>query len=127
MALLTALRLFASGAYDAELSQQHHWLEQLALTLAGHPVQCRLILSSDQQSLPTLEITLDEAALGRSAFDVCRSLRNGTPGVYVGHWGLEQRQLIVNPLHLNEADTKTLARRLAEELQPHTVRPAQTS
>jgi L-seryl-tRNA(Ser) seleniumtransferase len=118
MALLTALRLFASGAYDAELDQQHGWLEHIAASLAGHPASCRLMKSSDGESLPWLEITLDEAALRRSAFDVCRSLRNGTPGVYVGHWGLEQRQLIVNPLHLNDRDVKTLVRRLSEELQP---------
>ncbi len=117
MALLTALRLFASGAYDAELDQQHRWLEEIAASLEGHPASCRLIRSSNGENLPWLEITLDEASLRRSAFEVCRSLRNGTPGVYVGHWGLEQGQLIVNPLHLNESDVNTLVRRLSEELQ----------
>ncbi|MES2793638.1 MAG: aminotransferase class V-fold PLP-dependent enzyme [Planctomycetota bacterium] len=117
MAVLTALRLFASGAYDAELAQQHCWLEQIAATLAGHPVQCRLVRPADPHSLPSLEITVDETRLGRTAFEVCRSLRNGTPGVYVGHWGLEQHQLIVNPLHLNDSDAEILAQRLADELR----------
>ena len=121
MAVLTALRLFASGAYDAEIAGHHQSLQQLAAALIGLPANCRLIESADQQSLPWLEITLDEATLGRSAFEVCRSLRNGTPGVYVGHWGLEQRQLIVNPLHLNSADYAVLTRRLSEELQPRVV------
>jgi D-glucosaminate-6-phosphate ammonia-lyase len=116
MSVLTALRLFVSGAYDAELADQHRWLEQIATALAGYPVACRLIRGNSPDSLPSLEITLDEDALGRSAFDVCRALRKGTPGVYVGHWGLEQRQLIVNPLHLSDAHTTQLARRLCEEL-----------
>ena len=118
MALLTALRLFTSGAYDAELIQQRSWLEQIAGKLASCPVECRLVLPADQTALPSLEITVDEARLGRTAVEVCRELRNGTPGVFVGHWGLPDKQLIINPLHLNETDAITLARRLTEELQP---------
>lgn len=118
MAVLTALRLFASGAYDAELAQQDRRLEQIAVRLAGLPVSCRLVKSADPQCLNSLEITLDEATLGRSTLEVCRSLRKGTPGIYVGHWGLEQCQLIVNPLHLNDGNSLILAERLAEELQP---------
>ncbi len=117
MAVLTALRLFASGAYDAELVFHERRLQQIATRLAGLPVGCRLVKSADSQSLPTLEITLDEVALGRSAFDICRSLRNGNPSVYVGHWGLEHCQLIVNPLHISDKNAVLLATRLVEELQ----------
>lgn len=118
MALLTALRLFTSGAYDAELQQQRSWLEQIAAKLNDRPVRCRLIVPADPAALPSLEITIDEDRLGRSAFDVCRQLRQGTPGVFVGHWGLPDKQLIINPLHLNETDAVILGRRLAEELLP---------
>ena len=118
MAVLTALRLFASGAYDAELASQQQSLQELAASMAGLPARCRVIESADQQSLPWLEITLDETALGRSALDVCRRLRDGTPGVYVGHWGLELGQLIINPLHLKHADYAHLAQRMSQELQP---------
>ncbi len=118
MAVLTALRLFASGAYDHELAEKRLLLQQITAALSGHPVHCRLIEPGDQQGLPSLEITLDEQALGRSAFEICRSLRSGTPAVYVGHWGLEQHQLIVHPLHLTAANTAVLAQRLSAELQP---------
>jgi seryl-tRNA(Sec) selenium transferase len=115
-ALLTALELFQAGTYDAELPAMKRWLEQVATSLASLPVTCRHIIPDNQQSPPILEIELDEAQLGRSAFQVCRRLRRGTPPVQVGHGKLAERMLIINPLHLNDARTAVLAQRLREEL-----------
>jgi L-seryl-tRNA(Ser) seleniumtransferase len=118
VALLTALRLFTEGAYDDELPAQRRRLEQVAAALEGLPVRCRLIVPGDGQSLPLLEIGLDESAVGRSALEVCRSLRRGKPSVQVGHGLLYEGKLVVNPLHLNDERTAILARRLREELTP---------
>lgn len=115
-ALLTALDLFASGAYDAELPHYRGWLERIAADLARSPVNCCVCDKGDGQSLPWLEITLDERALGRTAFDVCRSLRNGSPPIYVSHGKLDQKALVIHPLCLNADRAATLARRLCEEL-----------
>jgi len=115
MALLTALKLFTSGAYDAELIQKRNWLEQIAEGLALSPVHCHLTVPSDGQALPSLDIQLDEHQLGRTAFAVCRSLREGTPGVFVGHWRLRDATLVINPLHLNENNVPRLIQRLQEE------------
>ena len=54
--------------------------------------------------------------LGRTAFDVCRSLRTGAPPVYVGHGKLRDGILVVNPLCLDDETAVSLARRLQEEL-----------
>jgi len=116
VALLTALRLFTSGAYDQELPEKRRLLEQVASALQGLSVRCRLITPADGQSLPLLEIALDEAALGRSAVDVCRALRRGRPSVQVGHGLLADGTLLLNPLHLNAERTSVLSRRLREEL-----------
>lgn len=118
MALLTALNLFADGAYDAEIAQHFRWLEQIASGLETCAVRCCLVEPASSGGMPSLEITIDEATLGRTAFEVCRRLRQGTPPVYVGHWGLPQSQLIINPLHLNDERTAILTRRLVEELRP---------
>jgi L-seryl-tRNA(Ser) seleniumtransferase len=64
-----------------------------------------------------LEIAVDEAALGRSALEVCRSLRRGAPPVYVGHGMLDEGKLAINPLHLNASRTEILIQRLREELK----------
>ncbi len=111
-ALLTALKLFTSGAYDRELADMERRLQQVASALAKAPVRCHL-LASDGQSYPLLEITLTGSS---SAFDVCRALRRGKPSVQVGHLKLAQGTLVINPLHLNDERTAALIRRLRDEL-----------
>jgi L-seryl-tRNA(Ser) seleniumtransferase len=118
VALLTALRLFTQGVYDTELPAQHRWLKQVAAALEGLPVRCRVVDPADGQSLPLLEITLDEVCLRRPALEVCRALRRGKPPVQVGHGLLHEGKLIINPLLLNDERTSVLARRLHEELTP---------
>jgi L-seryl-tRNA(Ser) seleniumtransferase len=115
-ALLTALELFASGQYDAELSEKRRLLEQLANELKDLAVQCRLLASEDGQRLPILEITLDHKRPGASALEVCRRLRLGKPSVQVGHAKLSEGTLIINPMHLNAERAAALVRRLREEL-----------
>src|SRR5206468_7276303 len=91
IALLTALKLFTSGAYDRELADMRRWLQQTADGLSAAPVQCHIHGAAADESLSMLEITIDERALGRSATDVCRRLRQGKPPVQVGHGKLAER------------------------------------
>ncbi|MSQ97409.1 MAG: aminotransferase class V-fold PLP-dependent enzyme [Gemmataceae bacterium] len=111
-ALLTALKLFTSGAYDRELADMARMLQQIADALKKLPVRCQL-LPSDGQLYPLLEITL---TAGKSAFEVCRALRRGKPSVQVNHGQLAAGKLVINPLHLNDERTAALIRRLQEEL-----------
>ncbi len=115
VALLTALKLFSSGAYDAELAEKTQLLERILASLAGL-AKCQLIPSPNGQSLPLLEILVDESRLGRTAFDVCRRLRQGEPPIQMGHGSLWESKLMVNPIHLNPTRTDVLIRRLREEL-----------
>lgn len=117
VALLAALRLFTEGAYDRELAAFRGHLERVTAALEG-TARTALVTAGDGESLPVLEITLDEPGLGRSALEVCRRLRQGSPPVYVGHGLLDEGKLVINPLHLNEARTTALIRRLGEELRP---------
>src|SRR5262245_46592898 len=82
MALLTALELFSSGTYEAELPKFRSYLEAIVGQLHDLPARGTIVDKEDRESLPTLEVSIDEARLGRSAFDVCRRLRQGTPPVY---------------------------------------------
>lgn len=117
VALLTALRLFTSGGYDAIVAGYRPRLERIAAALAGLPCHCTIIDKGDGESFPLLEIAIDEARLGRTAFEVCRRLRRGTPPVYVGHGRLHQGRLVIHPMHLDDAVADALARRLVEELR----------
>ena len=116
VALITALKLFASGAYDAELPAMRGYLEDVAAALEGRPVRCRLIVPADGQGVPLLELALDEAALGRTTVEVCRALRRGKPPVYPGHGALHEGKLILNPLHLTAERTRLLIGRLRDEM-----------
>ena len=116
VALLTALELFASGAYEADLPVFRSHLESIAAQLDDLPVRYTILDKRDGESLPILELTLDEARLGRTAFDVCRRLRQGTPPVYVSHGRLAQGIVVIHPLCLNAERAATLGRRLREEL-----------
>jgi D-glucosaminate-6-phosphate ammonia-lyase len=118
IALLTALRLFTSGAYDAELPEKKRLLEEIADALRGLPLEATLHRAPDGQGMPLLEITIDEKRLGRTSLDVCRALRQGKPSIQVGHGALFEHKLIINPMHLDSERTALLANRLREELTP---------
>jgi D-glucosaminate-6-phosphate ammonia-lyase len=118
VSLLIAIKLFASGGYDAELLGMRNRLEKVADALEGRPARGRIIVPADGESLPLLEIVIDEAVLGRSALEVCRRLRCGSPPVYPGHGMLHESKLVINPLHLTDERTRLLIGRLREELVP---------
>jgi L-seryl-tRNA(Ser) seleniumtransferase len=126
VALLTALDLFAAGAYDGELPAMRRRLESVAAALAGLPVRCRLSDPGDGESPPVLHVTL-EPARGPAALDACRRLRRGRPPVQVGHGLLHEGTLVVHPLHLDEEKCATLARRLREELSAAGPTPGGTN
>jgi D-glucosaminate-6-phosphate ammonia-lyase len=114
VALLVALRQFLDGGYETERLQAEACVRTLASALEGRGIPCRLERPSDDESLPQLVIAA--AAHGPSATEICRRLRRGSPPVYVGHGRLDAGELVVNPLHLNEARTAILTERLLAEL-----------
>ena len=114
MALLTALELFATGAYDSYLLEYTQWLQEISTQLQDCPVTCQLIDAKDSQTPCRLEITLDAALVELNAMQICRALRDGDPPVYVGHGRLEQNILIVNPFCLVAEQVEPLGRRLVE-------------
>ncbi len=116
VALLTALDLFASGDFDRQLIGYRRLLQTVADSLSQAKANCRMIEPSTHDRWPVLEVTVDSAALSRSAMDVCRALRNGTPPVYVGHGSLHEGRFQINPVGLTDAATDVLITRLLEEL-----------
>ncbi|MCA9114397.1 MAG: aminotransferase class V-fold PLP-dependent enzyme [Planctomycetaceae bacterium] len=117
IALLTALDLFCSGAYDSDRERFHGWLTAIADRLEGTCATCRIDLPDNGQTPPTLTIHLAGAACPReAAWEVCRQLRKASPPVYVSHGRLDQGELVVYPLCLTEAAVPVLADRLHEKI-----------
>lgn len=115
-ALLKALELFVSGAYDADVPVFRGWLGAVADRLQPSAVDCRIIERGDAESPPILEIAVDERAVGRTAFGVCRDLRGGSPPIYVGHGKLAEGVLVINPFCLRGEEVAVLAERLQDVL-----------
>jgi len=118
IAVLTALDLFAAGAYDAQNLEFRSWLEMIGeeLEVANVNAACYLVTPESSERWPVLEIQVEEAAVG-TAFEVCQKLRGGSPPIYVGHARLQEGMLTINPLCLNADQARVLAKRLCEELK----------
>ena len=112
--LLTALELFRSGTYDSEIDRQHTVLEHIVDELRALSLSCTIEDLGDSESSPLLEIALDEPAIGQTAFDVWRRLREGIPPIYPGHARLAQGALLIHPLHLDKEAGREISRRLTE-------------
>ncbi len=110
--LLTALQLFEEGSYQSAAEEGRQHLEFVSKSLAGLPVESRLILPRTSTGSPSLQLALNTQALGRSAFAISRELKQGNPGVFVNEGRLDQDILVINSLHLDQARTAALARRL---------------
>lgn len=118
VALLAALRLFTSGAYQPLREASFQQLEAIAHALRDCAVVCRLERPVDDECWPLLEIGLSDPRPAERAFDVCRRLRDGTPAVHVGHGKLTSGVLLINPLCLRDEQLPLLIGRLTEELSP---------
>ena len=93
-ALLTALDLFASGAYDQQLPQLRSYLELIACELSDAPIHCDIVDAGDGESPPILELAIDDTRVKHSAFEICQKLRNGSPPIHLGHGFLTQPRIL---------------------------------
>jgi L-seryl-tRNA(Ser) seleniumtransferase len=112
IALLVALRLFISGAYDASVPTARSILEVIAQRLQDCPVQCAIYDKEDKESLPVLEITVKETISGPTAMTICRNLRYENPPIYLGHARVKEGKLLVNPLHLDKKAAEIISERI---------------
>ena len=119
VALLVALRCFVAGDYREDILRCHAYLRSVADGLVDVPgVQAQLVGGVAEDRFPMLELALDEARLGVTAFEVSRRLRTGTPPVYVNENRLQQGTLILHALGLEERLIEPLRQRLRDVLAP---------
>lgn len=114
--LLTALKLFTSGAYDADAAIKRTLLERISQRLTTGGLTCNLVenLSAPSQAIPTLEVGVGSRV---SALEVCRALRAGQPPIYVGHGKLACGLLVIHPLHLTEETADVLTERIIDAVR----------
>ncbi len=117
VALLVALRCFVAGDYQQEIVRCEHYLRSVADGLTDvRGIKAKLVGGMDEDRFPLLEVTLDEAALGLTAFEVSRRLRGGTPAAYVNENRLAEGVLVLHAMGLEERLIPLLTQRLREVL-----------
>jgi L-seryl-tRNA(Ser) seleniumtransferase len=113
VALLVALRCFVAGDYRDDIVRCDGYLKSVAEGLVGVPaVQTHLVGGIDMDRFPMLEVALDEAVLGVTAFEVSSRLRAGAPAVYVNENRLQEGVLVLHALGLEERLIEPLTQRL---------------
>jgi L-seryl-tRNA(Ser) seleniumtransferase len=113
VALLVALRCFVAGEYRADIARYHATLQSVADGLADTPgVHAAILGGLAEDRFPVLELTLDEARLGLTAFEISRRLRSGSPAVYVNENRLHNGVLTLHAIGLEEHLIDPLIQRL---------------
>lgn len=113
---LAAVRWYLDFDEDAHLQFCEDVVAATVRLFAEHPhVRARRDYPSEAgQPLPRAELTLDEAALGRSVAEVLTALRGGEPRIDLADG--PGSTLFVNPQTVSENEVEPLLRRLREVL-----------
>jgi len=114
--LIVALQRFAAGSDEADAAIWNEQLNLIESALEGIP---NIVVERKQgarQPIPMLDITIDERALGRTAYHVLNDLIEGDPAIAVAESRAEFGVITVNPHSLCDAEFPIVAKRLREVL-----------
>ena len=111
--LLVALERFVTLDHAAEQARQEALLVAIRDRLADVPhIRTRLLSATETGRDPLLELRVDEAILGVSAFALSLALQQGEPPVHLGERRAPQGILTINPVGLREGDAEIVVARL---------------
>ncbi len=115
--LIVALQRYVASDPTVELVRAERLLSSIAGRLRGVPhATVRLLTAAETGRLPRLEVSLDQAALGRSASAVSLALQAGDPPVHLSERRATAGVLTVHPEGLRDGDGEIVAARLLSVL-----------
>jgi D-glucosaminate-6-phosphate ammonia-lyase len=112
--LVVALQRFIERDEAAELAGWRAKIHHIATALEG-VVGVQVVISDPSThavAVPTATLRLDEAYLGRTAYQVLNELSAGDEGVFLNEEHAWQGMLGVNPIALRDGDERIVADRL---------------
>lgn len=117
--LLTALKRFASRDPRIDEARREAKVRYIVEHLKGVPNLKAERIAPDpgkywSHHWPRAQITIDEEALGMTAREVAKKLREGDPVVWLNQAG---NKLIVNPFGLLDGDEEIIVRRIKEVIR----------
>lgn len=110
--LLTALDLFVADGDEARLDRWSKVMNRLAEGLRGIPHTLVTIVRDRRNGIPTVQLTLDEDALGLTALDLVRRLQDGEPSVAANPSRVQDGVLLFAPVALRPGDERIIAERV---------------
>lgn len=110
--LVAALRRFVQRDHAADLAHWSELLHAVSDGLADLPHVRATISGPPARAVPSLQLALDERALGCSAFDIVVRLLDGTPRAAVNEGRVREGTLLISPLALSAAEIEPLVGRL---------------
>lgn len=116
--MLVALQRFVQRDEAAELAGWRAKIQHIAAAMDGvRGVSIEVVdPATHDVAVPTAQIRLNEALLGRTAYDVLNELSAGESGVFLNEERAWQGVLGVNPIALREGDERIVADRLQRVL-----------
>jgi len=71
-----------------------------------------MTITEDRSVYPSLEIKIDEQALGQSAAEVSKKLKDGKPSILVGYMYLHRGMVTISSISMDEEIAGILSDRL---------------
>lgn len=111
--LLVALEEFCEEDHEALQAEWSECVESIADQLReADALSVEITHASKIDVVPSLTVAVDEAAAGRSATELVRSLREEDPRVFVGGDELHRDAFTINPMNLTDREADYLAERV---------------
>lgn len=110
--LVTALRLYVQRDHAADVARWERLMRSVQEGVADVLGMHASYLGPPEHAVPRLLLTLDEQAMGCSAFAVIRQLLDGSPRIAVSEGRAREGALLLNPLALRDDDVAPLIARL---------------
>lgn len=117
--LLVALRRYFAQDRDKEHADWTWRCTAIAENLQGLPgVEVEIVDGfSRAGAVPSVLISLDEASLGKTAFDVLRALQDGEPRIFLNEERAWKGQIGISPMELGDEDLPVIATRIRSLLE----------
>jgi L-seryl-tRNA(Ser) seleniumtransferase len=106
--LLVALELYLARDHAAERARLVAIVTQIANALHGVGGCICIAQIPEGGGSPVARLTFDENRPGWNAIEVARSLRDGTPRVFLSEAEIAAGCLIINPHHLRDEEIDTV-------------------
>jgi L-seryl-tRNA(Ser) seleniumtransferase len=116
--LITALQRFVAGSDEADRAQYSARIDAIEAGIADVANISLSRASANGGVIPLLKIQIDEAAMGKRAYDILNELLDGEPAIALSETHAEFGNITVNPHGIDDAEVEIVIERLISVLKP---------